>query len=283
MSLLDDILARLELLPKNQLDTLEAKVREAMGAPPWIPTVGPQLEAYESEADELFYGGSAGCSKTDLLVGLSLTQHRRSLVLRRTNKEASKLTERYVELLGSREGFNGSENTWHLPEGRVIDIGGCQHEDDRQKYKGTPHDFIGFDEIADFSESQFRFIITWNRSSDPSSAAVSSPPVTLRRRQKGFGSSNTGRPGSTTRTRTPPSRANCAGSPTSPAGPGGRRPGSAPHQRREGHGALAYLHTGSTVRQPIPRPHKLRGDTRRAPRRASRCLPRRSLRSEPQR
>jgi len=30
------------------------------GEPLWIPLVGPQLEAYNSSADVLFYGGSAG-------------------------------------------------------------------------------------------------------------------------------------------------------------------------------------------------------------------------------
>lgn len=106
-------------------------------------------------------------SKTDLIVGLSLTAHRRSLVLRRTNKEAKKLVERYAEVLGHRDGWNGQDNVWRLPDGRVIDIGGVQHEDDKQSYKGTPHDLICWDEVSDFTETQFRFINTWNRSADP--------------------------------------------------------------------------------------------------------------------
>ena len=103
---------------------------------------------------------------TDLLVGLSLTAHKRTLLLRRTNKEASKLFDRYLEILGSRDGWNGQDNTWRLPGGRVIDIGGCQLEDDKQKYKGSPHDAIFFDEASDFSESIFRFVSGWNRSAD---------------------------------------------------------------------------------------------------------------------
>lgn len=133
----------------------------------WFPNPGPQIQAYESEADELFYGGAAGGGKTDLLVGLSLTSHKRSLILRRTNKEASKLFERYMEILGTREGWNGQDNVWRLKDGRIIDIGGCQLEDDKQKFKGTARDFHAFDEISDFTESIYRFIIGWNRSSDP--------------------------------------------------------------------------------------------------------------------
>ena len=60
--------------------------------------MGPQAEAYHCEADELFFGGSAGSSKTDLGLGLALTAHRRSLILRRVNKDALKFssTDRVV-------------------------------------------------------------------------------------------------------------------------------------------------------------------------------------------
>lgn len=147
----------------------------------WIPNPGPQSQAYYSVADELFYGGQAGGGKTDLIVGLSLTAHNKSLVLRRTNKEATKLVDRYVEILGGRNGWNGQDNVWHIGD-KIIDVSGCQHEDDKQKFKGTPHDLIGFDEVSDFTETQYRFIIGWNRSTDSSQrcriVAAGNPPTT---------------------------------------------------------------------------------------------------------
>lgn len=118
---------------------------------------------------------------SDLIVGLSLTEHQRSLVLRRTNKEASKLFDRYRDILGHRNGWNGQDNVWRLPDGKVVDIGGCQLEDDKQKYKGTPHDLIGFDEVSDFTETQYTFITIWNRSADPEQrcrvVAAGNPPT----------------------------------------------------------------------------------------------------------
>lgn len=180
-SVLDDILARLNALPAAEKKEIIKTAYEATKHLRWVPNPGPQSICVENQADIIFYGGEAGGGKTDLLVGLSLTQHKRSLVLRRTNKEASKLVERYVEVLGSREGWNGQDDVWRI-DGRTVDIGGCQHEDDKQKYKGTPHDFIGFDEVADFSESQFRFITGWNRSTDPNQrcrvVAAGNPPTT---------------------------------------------------------------------------------------------------------
>lgn len=166
----------------EQIASLEKLVKTGLGSPLWMPTPGPQLEAYETLADELFYGGSAGSGKTELCIGLALTRHQRSLILRRTNKEASKLVERFVEIFEGRDGWNGQDNVWRTKDGRVIDVGGCQHEDDRQKWKGTPHDLIAYDEAADFTESQFRFISAWNRSADPSQRcriiAAGNPPTT---------------------------------------------------------------------------------------------------------
>ncbi|WP_192883440.1 hypothetical protein [Paracidovorax avenae] len=46
----------------------------------WVPQAGPQSAAFHSQADILFYGGSAGGGNTDLLLGLPLTEQERSIV-----------------------------------------------------------------------------------------------------------------------------------------------------------------------------------------------------------
>lgn len=160
---------------------LQKEVEAHAGPAVWTQNPGPQTRAMECDADELFYGGEAGGGKSDLLVGLSLTKHRKSLVLRRTNVEANKLVDRFAEVLQTRVGWNSQDDVWRLADGRVMDIRGCQHEDDKQKFKGAPHDLIGFDEIADFSETQYRFIIGWNRSTDKAQrcrvVATGNPPT----------------------------------------------------------------------------------------------------------
>src|SRR4051812_31953566 len=133
---------------------------------PWVPNPGPQTQAFVCEADELFYGGEAGGGKTDLGIGLALTEHKRSLLLRRINKDAVKIKPRIEEILGHDHGYNGQLQRWRLGE-RQIDIAGCEQESDKQRFKGDPHDLIVFDEGTDFLESQYRFIIGWNRSTDP--------------------------------------------------------------------------------------------------------------------
>ena len=113
---------------------------------------GLRHKPFLCEADELFYGGEAGGGKTDLGIGLALTAHKRSLLLRRINKDAVKIKPRIEEILGHDNGYNGQLQRWRLGE-RQIDIAGCEQESDKQRFKGDPHDLIVFDEGTDFLES----------------------------------------------------------------------------------------------------------------------------------
>lgn len=164
-SALDDIIARVRGLDDEDRRVLYEGAQE-LAPDVWVPNPGPQTEAYFCEADELGYGGEAGGGKSDLVIGLSLTAHERSLVLRRTNKEAGKFAGRYADIVGHRIGLNTTKGTWALGE-RLIEYGGCQNESDKQKYKGDPHDLICFDEVVDFSETMYDFITTWNRTTKP--------------------------------------------------------------------------------------------------------------------
>jgi hypothetical protein len=177
---LDEYLTSLAgLSDEDRQATVQAAV-EATKDRRWIPNPGPQTDAYFCEADELLYGGEAGGGKTDLVAGLSLTEHKRSLVLRRTNGEAVKLFDRFQEIIGNRNGLNEQKGTWRI-DGRIIDIGGCQLENDKQKRKGIAHDLKAFDELVDFTKTQYEFIITWNRSTDPGQrcriVATTNPPT----------------------------------------------------------------------------------------------------------
>lgn len=133
----------------------------------WKPNPGPQTAAYYCEADELLFGGSAGGGKSDLLIGLALNEHKRSRLLRRINQDAGELGDRMIEILGSDAGYTRNPPTWRAPNNRLIEFRGCELERDKQRYKGKARDLIGYDELADFLESQYLFINTWNRSVDP--------------------------------------------------------------------------------------------------------------------
>ena len=137
----------------------------------WYPLPGPQVDAYLSPADELFYGGAAGGGKSDLVLGLAVTEHRRSVIFRREGVQLSGpagLIERSREIIGRQGRYNGLERAWRdLPGGRAIEFGACQYDRDKHAYQGRPHDFIAFDEISEFSEGIFRFLVGWLRTTEP--------------------------------------------------------------------------------------------------------------------
>jgi hypothetical protein len=139
--------------------------------PTWEPLKGPQSEALDCDADHLFYGGAAGGGKTDLLLGAALTRHRRSIIFRREFAQLKGIRERAEEIYGPLGKFNGQLELWRIEageyRGRRVEFGACQNTGDETKYQGRPHDLKAFDEITHFTEQQFRFIITWNRTAHP--------------------------------------------------------------------------------------------------------------------
>lgn len=124
----------------------------------WKPFPGPQSMAYYSEADELLYGGMPGGGKSDLLLGLALTAHRRSLLLRREATQLPGIVARLGEIAA---GVTGSR-VIDLGD-RLLELGGCKDEKNKVRYKGRAHDLKGFDEVTEFTRSQFDYIKVWNR------------------------------------------------------------------------------------------------------------------------
>lgn len=140
--------------------------------------------AMDSQADELFFGGAAGGGKSDLLLGLALTQHKRSLILRRVATYLKGMTDRLKQIGAGKTLWRGSGwgGTMMDPVRKsLVELSGCESEDDKFNYQGVPHDLVGFDEASHFSKSQFQFISAWNRTVDKQQRCrvvlVGNPPM----------------------------------------------------------------------------------------------------------
>jgi hypothetical protein len=151
-------------------------------AVPWVPepTNQPQFDAYHSKADLLLYGGAAGGGKSDLILGLALTAHRRSLICRRTYVDLNGMEQRLIAIRGTRAGYNSDDMVLQF-DGRLIEFGALERPGSELTWQGRPHDFIGFDEGAQLPESKVRFSMGWLRSEDPDQrrrvVIASNPPI----------------------------------------------------------------------------------------------------------
>ena len=147
-------------LPEYPADIWTPFPTRADGSP------SPQQLAYDCPADELYYGGGAGGGKSDLLLGLALTAHRKSILFRREGTQVETLEERLLEILEGNAGYNLNSHRLKARVGGVtrrVLLAGMQREKDWQKYQGKPNDLVGFDELPHFTRTQFRSIVGWNR------------------------------------------------------------------------------------------------------------------------
>ncbi len=165
--MLDELLDRFNKLPTEEQEDLKKTVLEETKGVLWLPSPGPQTDAFFCKADVLLYGGAGGGGKSDLGLGLATTKHSRSLIMRRKYTDLSFLTDRTIEIMGTRKGFNGSAPPkFNIAKGKVIEYGAAQSVGDELSWMGRPHDLLYIDEAAHFAETQVRALMGWVRSTE---------------------------------------------------------------------------------------------------------------------
>jgi len=133
---------------------------------------GPQAHFLATRADIAGYGGSAGGGKT---YGLLLEALRHihvkgfeGVIFRRTMEQVRTAGGLWDESQGLYPLFRATgreqQCDWRFPEGSKIRFEHLQHERDKLQYQGAQIAFMGFDELTHFSESQFFYMLSRNRS-----------------------------------------------------------------------------------------------------------------------
>ena len=116
--------ARVAAMLADGKSRLDAMLRAGDAGPLWAPEPGnaPQIAAYNSPADILLYGGAAGGGKSDLLLGLAVTAHRRAVIFRRAYTDLLAMEERLIAIMGSRAGYHANDMVLRH-EGRMLEFG----------------------------------------------------------------------------------------------------------------------------------------------------------------
>lgn len=87
-----------------------------------------------------------------------------AILFRRTFRDLSlpgALLDRSKEWLsGTDAQFKGQENCWEFPSGAKLAFGYLDTETDKYRYQSAEFQFIGFDELTQFTEEQYRYLFS---------------------------------------------------------------------------------------------------------------------------
>ncbi len=117
---------------------------------------------------EAFYGGAAGGGKSDALL-MSALQFAdipgySAILFRQTYADLAlpgALMERTAEwLYGTDAHWSQQEKQWSFPSGATLNFGYLESENDKYRYRSSEFQFIGFDELSNFTETQYRFMFS---------------------------------------------------------------------------------------------------------------------------
>ena len=142
----------------------------------WIPRKHRE-GVYENPKQEQFlrltcreamYGGAAGGGKSDaLLMGALMfvdIPGYNAILFRRTYRDLSlpeSLMDRAMQWLGGTDAhWSSQKHMWTFPSSARLAFGNLEHERDKYAYQSAEFQSIGFDELTQFYELQYRYLFS---------------------------------------------------------------------------------------------------------------------------
>lgn len=118
--------------------------------------------------DEALYGGQAGGGKSDTLLDGALefvdVPGYAALLLRRTIADltlpGALLDRAHSWLRRSPAKWSGDTRTYTFPSNATVTFGYLENEKDKFRYQSAEFQYIGFDELTQFEETQYRYLFS---------------------------------------------------------------------------------------------------------------------------
>jgi len=139
----------------------------------WQPHPGPQEDFCSRGEFEVLFGGAAGPGKTDCLI-MEATRHVHhptysAVIFRRTFPQLQEIIDRcwhWYPKINPGAQYRSTEHRWYWPSGATINLSHMQFEADKYSHQGKEYHFVGFDEVTQFTVSQYLYLHSRVRSTD---------------------------------------------------------------------------------------------------------------------
>lgn len=158
----------------------------------FAPFIGQQEKFFTRRERVVFYGGAGGGGKSLCGImkfgqqlglenqrwerararGLRFRSKAWGIYFRRTSPDFRQAVDRsyeYFEALDPAASYNDKHHTWSFPScgDAKFQFAHMEHEKDKFKYKGPEYSYVFFDELTEFTESQYDYMDTRLRTTDP--------------------------------------------------------------------------------------------------------------------
>src|SRR3989304_3799884 len=137
---------------------------------PYITADGrsPQTDFITCTADEALFGGAAGPGKTEALLMCALQfvnlPEYNAVIFRKTlhdPKRPEGLMQSTLEWLGNSDAkWNGQDFKGTFPSGATLTLGYMDNDQDGYHHQSAAYQFIGWDELTQFEEWQYKYLIS---------------------------------------------------------------------------------------------------------------------------